>query len=799
MPTRQDVDLARAAIDRGFLTIKESIRCLEIQRDYENAGQMVPLERILVEAEFITKAQLELLRDSLAKANALRHIGHYEIMSKVGAGGMGTVYKARDKNADRIVALKVLSPAHARNKEYIERFLREARASGRLSHPNIVQGFDAGEANGQYYFAMEFVDGITVGSMLKEGRAIPEQQALDIAIQISKALEHAEENNLIHRDIKPDNIMITVDGTAKLADLGLARLTVGEVGTREQRIFGTPYYASPEQCQGVEELDAKTDMYSFGATLFHMLAGRVPFDDETPEEIMTKHLHERRPYLKDINVQLSHGISKVVRKLMAIYKRDRHGSAADVTKDLTLVRMGRSPRLGEKSRYDSSEYRYKSETGSWRTRTVVSRKVLTRLGICAAAGLVILSALLVLHFLSRRPPDGTDSSQTQPQGATPPRDAHQIYFENIVAKRGTLRHDEFVEKLRAVQEKYPDTASAKKAEALIEETLKKINREAEARTAKMAAAALGLQSRKRYQQAIDALKDLPEVYAGTDFPEEIEDLRSAIRREAELEFEKFASQAKELEAQKKFTEAAAVYRPAIDTFGVPELKARAQKAVRELTAAEAREKARAAEEERLRAEADRERARKEREALRTACRESSGLVADKLAFGDAAKKLRAAAGQLSDETAKAHVGRAAADLDTLQTLFDGLTGAAATLKDRRVTLVKKKGEKLSGVVFAINDRRVSIITGGSSVRSIPWSDLAPETIRALARAKNKGRFSAADRQALAALFFFWGKAEEARTELRELAKIPAGKEAAKVRLEGITFLLKSAEGTLPQP
>ncbi|MFH1730034.1 MAG: serine/threonine-protein kinase [Planctomycetota bacterium] len=799
MPTRQDVDLARAAIDRGFLTIKESVKCLEIQRDYENAGQEVPLERIFIERDFLTQRQLHLLKESLAKADALRHIGHYEIMSKVGAGGMGTVYQAKDKKAERIVALKVLSPAHASNREYIARFLREAHASGQLSHPNIVQGIDAGEANGQYYFAMEFIDGVTVASMLKDGRPIPEQQALDIAIQISKALEHAEENNLIHRDVKPDNIMITEDGTAKLADLGLARLTKGDPGAQEQKIFGTPYYASPEQCQGNDELDTKTDMYSFGTTLFHMLAGRVPFDDETPEEIMTRHLRDKRPYLKDLNVQLSHGVSKIVRKLMAVDKRERYPSMSEVTKDLTLVRMGRSPRLGEKSRYDSSEYRYRSETGTWRTRPVNRQKTIVQIAVSVAAALAILAIVFLVFQWTQSGPDNKPDRPPDKQGAaTPP--THQSYFEDLLSKQRSLPSAEFLDKLDSVTEKYPGTESARRAAEAAAKIRKKLHSEAEALFGKMAAEAMRLRDRQRYQDAINKLVPLPAKYGRTEFAEDPAELRKAIRRQAEVELRKIGDAAGKLAAEKKFAEAAGLYRPVVEKFGIPELKSQAEAEIKRLEKTDADERARATEEAGRKAEEERERIRNERRAIRTAFEEGRGLVEQNGDFGGAAEKLRAAADVSAADRDKRPLVRAASDLDELRKLFDGLKRARAALKDKPVTLVRKDGVKLTGAVFSVTDERISLVSGERAIRSVAWRDIAPHSIKELAKAKSGGKLSATDHRAIAALFLFSGRADDARTELRAMAALQDQADAAARRLEDIEFFLKSiaAPATAPE-
>ena len=791
MPTREDVDLARAAIDRGFLTIKESIRCLEIQRDHEKSGRIVPLADIFIEAKFLTEAQLIILKESHAKTQALRGIGHYEIMSKVGAGGMGTVYKAKDRKADRIVALKVLSPAHASNKEYIGRFLREARACGRLSHPNIVQGYDAGEANGQYYFAMEFVDGITVADMLKEGKPVAEQQALDIAIQIGKALEHAEEHNLIHRDIKPDNIMITRDGVAKLADLGLARLASGDVA-QERRAFGTAYYASPEQCQGIEELGPKTDMYSFGATLFHMLAGRVPFDGETPEEIMAKHLDEKRPYLKDLNVQLSHGISKVVRKLMARDKPDRYASMSGVLKDLTLVRMGRSPKLGEKSRYDNSEGRYRSPTGSWRTKRPGNRQKVMQVSACVAVGTIMLVAgvLAFNWIISAIGPNAQieDSPGTQQRSPEPaPKTEDAFYLEDLLAKGDEMAPEEFYDKLLGVAEKYPDTESAGKADALARQVLRKVEAAAKPVFEKQKSEALRLRDRLRYSDALNALKGFPEKYKDTGLVKELERLGEKIKEHAGMQFAKIKAGADELAEAKKFDEAVALYKPVIETFGLPELAGRAEAEIAKLNQAKTAEQDRLAREaeEKAREQERLEQAQEKERLVAAAIHEAHNLVT-MTEFAEAAEKLKAIAADAIDEN-KPHLARAAADLDRLQKLFHELEKADSSIKGRKMSLVLRDGTKLEGKIFGMSKARLSMQLDSEAIKSVRWSELDTHSVMILLREHAGARNDPAEHCAIAAFLLFSGYPDDARAELDKTGADSKGKEAADLRRQDILF------------
>ena len=245
---------------------------------------------------------------------ATKMVGGFEVLSEIGRGAMGAVFKARQVSVDRVVALKILPPRLAKNSNFINRFLREARSVAHLNHPNIVQAIDAGHAEPYFYFAMEYVDGPTADELLQSEGPLPERRALEIARDVARALQHAHEADIVHRDVKPDNILIGSDGAVKLADLGLARETV-ELDSRLTQTgmaVGTPDYISPEQARGETELDGRTDVYSLGATLYTLLAGAPPYDGESPVEIMYKHLHEPLPDLRDVNPNVSVAASAIV-------------------------------------------------------------------------------------------------------------------------------------------------------------------------------------------------------------------------------------------------------------------------------------------------------------------------------------------------------------------------------------------------------------------------------------------------------------------------------------------------------
>ncbi len=263
-------------------------------------------------------------------------IGGYEIIAKLGQGGMGAVFKATQLSVGRPVALKVLPPRLAQNNEYVQRFFREARSAAKLNHPNIVHAIDAGEADGYHYFAMEFVEGKSVGDLLAPGVPLSEKQALEIIRDIGRALNYAHEAGIIHRDIKPANILLTAAGTAKLADLGLARETTStESGlTQAGYAIGTPDYISPEQVRGDVGVDGRSDVYSLGATLYHMLVGRPPYAGGSGNEVMAKHMAEPIPDARKAKPQVSRAAARIAWKAMAKDRDRRYKTAGDLVYDI---------------------------------------------------------------------------------------------------------------------------------------------------------------------------------------------------------------------------------------------------------------------------------------------------------------------------------------------------------------------------------------------------------------------------------------------------------------------------------
>ncbi len=270
-----------------------------------------------------------------------RLIGGYEIQEEIGRGAMGIVFKARQLSMDRIVAIKFLPKRLAQDERTVARFLREARAAGQLSHPNIVSVHELGLAEGMHFIAMEFVDGNSIQRKIKEKGPFNEKDTLEIGLQIAEALKMAHSRGVLHRDIKPDNFLIDSAGRVRLADLGLAQVESAKDGslTQDGTTLGTPHFMSPEQCSG-SGTDARSDLYSLGASMFVMCCGRTPYEGNTAAGVMVKVLTEQPASLKKLRPELSPGFVALVEKLMHKDPAKRFQNAGAAAEAIALCRAG---------------------------------------------------------------------------------------------------------------------------------------------------------------------------------------------------------------------------------------------------------------------------------------------------------------------------------------------------------------------------------------------------------------------------------------------------------------------------
>ncbi|MDP6357801.1 MAG: protein kinase, partial [Planctomycetota bacterium] len=265
----------------------------------------------------------------------------YRVEAKIGQGGMGVVYKGLDLNLQRTAALKILPPAFAeQNAEARERFIREARAAAQLIHQNIVTVFEAGDEAGQFYIAMEFISGPSVSSLMKKKGKLDTKVALKIIKDATSGLEFAHRMNLVHRDIKPDNILLHPNGMAKVADFGLAKSTNQDNTnlTGTGLIVGTPHYMAPEQCEG-DETDRRADIYSLGVTLYAMILGVPPYQAKSTMAILHKHVYDPVPDPRDLDPDIPEDLAQVIMKAMAKNKDDRYQTAQAFLDDMEAVNL----------------------------------------------------------------------------------------------------------------------------------------------------------------------------------------------------------------------------------------------------------------------------------------------------------------------------------------------------------------------------------------------------------------------------------------------------------------------------
>jgi eukaryotic-like serine/threonine-protein kinase len=344
MPTLEDIRLGQLSVAKGLCQPLEVEECLALQHKNEQSGTVEQLGELLIMRGFLTRTQLaRLLAIQREAEQKVTRIGHYELIRKLGEGGMGAVYQAKDTRNSSIVALKVLPRSRARDKIFLQRFEQEAQAAFELDHPNIVHGLDVGNADGYYFLVMEFVEGHDVYSLLEQKGRLTENEALSILEQIASALDHIHGEQLVHRDIKPENILVTAAGVAKLADMGLAidNETQGRRRITQAGIaMGTPFYLSPEQIEGKSEADIRSDIYALGSTIYEMVTGRPPFDGETPAVVMMKHLNEQVPSPHDLDRAITLQFCHVLEKMMAKDPAQRYQTPAELLTDAQRVKAG---------------------------------------------------------------------------------------------------------------------------------------------------------------------------------------------------------------------------------------------------------------------------------------------------------------------------------------------------------------------------------------------------------------------------------------------------------------------------
>jgi eukaryotic-like serine/threonine-protein kinase len=272
----------------------------------------------------------------------------YKLLKRVGDGGMAIVYQAHDLILDRIVAVKILRSEFSNDEQFIKRFHREAESATSLNHPNIVSIYDVGEEEDTYFIVMEYVEGKTLKDLIKEQGRIPIEQSLSIMKQITSAITHAHDHHIIHRDIKPHNILLNRDGEAKVTDFGIAMAMTSATITHTNSVLGSVHYFSPEQARG-GITNEKSDIYSLGIVLYEMVTGELPFSGESPVTVALKHLQEEVKSPKAINPFIPQSIENIIYKALAKDPFHRYGSVDELEKDIDTAL---SPSRIEEPKYE---------------------------------------------------------------------------------------------------------------------------------------------------------------------------------------------------------------------------------------------------------------------------------------------------------------------------------------------------------------------------------------------------------------------------------------------------------------
>ncbi len=413
---------------------------------------------------------------------------------------MGAVFKATQVSMGRVVALKILPRKLARNEAYVQRFLREARSAARLNHPNIVQAIDVGYADGYYYFAMEFVEGRTLSDIIEADGPLSERRALEIIRDVARGLRCAHSAGIIHRDVKPNNILVAPDGCVKLADLGLARETTDNDAsiTVAGSALGTPGYISPEQVRGETNLDGRTDVYGLGATFYHLVVGTAPYDGGTHAEVMSKHLTEPVPEPRQKAPQLSPESAAIIQAAMQKRREDRYASMSEFLEDVESVLRGKPLRHAQVA-----------------TRRRAAPRTLNRTYAYVGGGLLVIAIAVAAFWLTTRPQSPPAAVASDVPAPRPDQPAAAAREEEVLASLRKWAADhpgEYRETIRRYEAAIPlltDPHAILKAHEELQETNFQRANAADAAFEQLEGQAKALADSGDYDGAINVFRSLP--------------------------------------------------------------------------------------------------------------------------------------------------------------------------------------------------------------------------------------------------------------------------------------------------
>jgi serine/threonine-protein kinase len=326
------IPFVKLALERKLLTEEQLDLCRNLAKKSRKIGLEASVEDVLISKGFLTPEQVHELTEIGQLTEDGKVFGAYRVGELIGEGGMGKVYRAVHEFMGRTVAVKVINASLTNDKTNATRFFQEIRALAKLTHPNIVTIFDAGRINRRYYFAMELLPGPSLKAYVDSKKMLSEREALSLIRATAQALAHAHTKSVVHRDVKPENIIFDAAGAPKITDFGLVmhhdvdHMTL----TQEGCLVGSFYYTSPEQVDGNRDIDGRADIYSLGATLYYALTGRTVYTGNSPQELLTKHLTGNFVSPKKYNPAVSQATVRILRKMMAIKREKRFQSMQEV-------------------------------------------------------------------------------------------------------------------------------------------------------------------------------------------------------------------------------------------------------------------------------------------------------------------------------------------------------------------------------------------------------------------------------------------------------------------------------------
>jgi eukaryotic-like serine/threonine-protein kinase len=598
LPNDKDYEFARVAVEGGLLSQEQADALLNDLAAAESLGSADSIAEIAAKRNLLSEDECRSLGERVERAMGKRvEVGGFEILERIGRGGMGAVYRARQLSMDREVALKILSKRLAGNENYVKRFIREARAAAKLDHPNIVQGITVGKSSGYYYFAMEFVDGETVADKVDRDGPMDEKSALNVCLRVAEALEHAHSRaNIIHRDVKPPNIMITYGGAVKLADMGLARKAMQTDGavTYSGVTLGTPDYISPEQIRGEMDLDGRCDIYSLGATLYQLLTGKPPFQGETANVTMAKHLTDPIPDPADGRSGISADTSAIVHKAMQKEKRARFQSAAEM---VAAIRQALHRLDANGAAVAHAPHRAQPVHAAIRRHQRTERSALP--AILVLAGLLVGIVVMVVYLATRGgdaplppPPDDPpevrqpdpltrepdDEPVPEPERLSIARKAHD--HAQSIAATGKGKPWLILSELEDMLAQCKNTDYESAVNLLLDNARREFRSLAESALADLEDQAAALTAKKRFGEAATVFDRFPKRLRTGEWRGQIQSARKAVTDRAGREWAALKASAEAAARAKDFDRATTLLE-GVEQWGVP----RAAQQAKAMTAA----------------------------------------------------------------------------------------------------------------------------------------------------------------------------------------------------------------------